>query len=177
MKLRPFIYIFLPLWILLSFWQAYFAQLLPDEAYYWLYSQNLAWGYFDHPPAIAVLIKVGTLLFKNEWGVRFGAVVLSTATLWLIYKITAPQNEWLFIIVLTCIIPLHLLVNFAEPDVPLMFFAALFFFALKTYLQSKGRLNILLILISTVGMFYSKYHAVLIVIFTLLAAPVTFTFT
>ena len=36
------------------------AGLLPlsaDEAYYWLWSLHPAWGYFDHPPMIAWLIR------------------------------------------------------------------------------------------------------------------------
>lgn len=57
-----------------------------DEPYYWLWSRHLAWGYFDHPPAIAVLIRAGTELFgQNEFGVRFFAVLLSlplTLCLW-----------------------------------------------------------------------------------------------
>jgi hypothetical protein len=31
-----------------------------DEAYYWVWSQHLAWGFFDHPPAIAAIIRMGT---------------------------------------------------------------------------------------------------------------------
>ena len=44
------------------------AALLPlsaDEAYYWLWSKHLAAGYFDHPPAIALLIRAGTMLFGD----------------------------------------------------------------------------------------------------------------
>ncbi|MEP6992226.1 MAG: glycosyltransferase family 39 protein [bacterium] len=36
--------------------------LFPDETYYWDWSRHLAPGYFDHPPAIAVLIALGTSL-------------------------------------------------------------------------------------------------------------------
>ena len=171
MKSHPFINIFLPLWLLFALWQACFTQLIPDEAYYWLYAQNLAWGYFDHPPMIALMIKAGTLLFANELGVRFFVVLFSTGTLWLMYKIVEPENEWLFIGIIISIVPLHLLVNFAVPDVPLLFFAALFFFALKQYLQTEGETSALLLLIAISGMLYSKYHAVLIIVFTLLAAP------
>ena len=35
----------------------------PDEAYYWLWSRNLAPGYFDHPPVVALLIRLGGILF------------------------------------------------------------------------------------------------------------------
>jgi hypothetical protein len=171
MKAHPFLNIFLPLWVLLAVWQAYFTQLIPDEAYYWVYAQNLAWGYFDHPPMIACMIKAGTLLFNNEWGVRCIITLFSTGTLWLIYKIVEPENEWLFMAIIISIAPLHLLLNFAVPDVPLLFFAALFFFALKRYLQTDGKSMSLLLLIAITGMLYSKYHAVLIIFFTLLAAP------
>lgn len=34
--------------------------LYPDETYYWDWSRHLANGYFDHPPAIAWLIALGT---------------------------------------------------------------------------------------------------------------------
>ena len=36
--------------------------LFPDETYYWDWSRHLASGYFDHPPAIAILIYAGTSL-------------------------------------------------------------------------------------------------------------------
>jgi 4-amino-4-deoxy-L-arabinose transferase-like glycosyltransferase len=36
----------------------------PDEAYYWLWSRNLATGYFDHPPVVAFLIRLGGVLFS-----------------------------------------------------------------------------------------------------------------
>lgn len=49
-------------------------DLLPEEAYYWNYSQHLDIGYLDHPPMVAWLIWLGTTLFGNtEFGVRLGA--------------------------------------------------------------------------------------------------------
>src|SRR3954470_21728690 len=42
-----------------------FAALIPvfpDEAYYWLWSRDLAPGYFDHPAGIAYLIRFGDIL-------------------------------------------------------------------------------------------------------------------
>jgi dolichyl-phosphate-mannose-protein mannosyltransferase len=44
----------------------------PDEAYYWEWSRRLALGYYDHPPAIAYLIRAGTVIFgPTALGVRF----------------------------------------------------------------------------------------------------------
>lgn len=66
---------------------AAFLPLSADEAYYWLWSRHLAAGYYDHPPAIAFLIRIGTLLFgDNEFGVRFCGVLLSLATSWFVWQ-------------------------------------------------------------------------------------------
>jgi 4-amino-4-deoxy-L-arabinose transferase-like glycosyltransferase len=44
----------------------------PDESYYWEWSRHLALGYYDHPPAIAYLIRAGTAIFgPTALGVRF----------------------------------------------------------------------------------------------------------
>jgi hypothetical protein len=39
--------------------QARYTGLHPDEAYYFQFSQTLDWGYIDHPPMIALLIRAG----------------------------------------------------------------------------------------------------------------------
>lgn len=45
--------------------------LTPDEAYYWTWSHALATGYVDHPPMVALWIRIGTaLLGDNALGVR-----------------------------------------------------------------------------------------------------------
>ena len=43
-------------WLLLALAQSASTELIADEAYYWVYSQFPAWGYFDHPPMIAFLV-------------------------------------------------------------------------------------------------------------------------
>jgi 4-amino-4-deoxy-L-arabinose transferase-like glycosyltransferase len=46
--------------------------LAPDEAYYWVWSHALAPGYLDHPPMVALWIRVGTALAgENTLGLRF----------------------------------------------------------------------------------------------------------
>ena len=58
-----------------------------DEAYYWLWSQHLAAGYFDHPPMIAWLIRAGTALFGDTpFGVRFAGVLLSLPASWFVWR-------------------------------------------------------------------------------------------
>jgi hypothetical protein len=42
-----------------------------DETLYWEWSRHLAWGYFDHPPGVALLVHLGTALFGvSALGVR-----------------------------------------------------------------------------------------------------------
>lgn len=56
-------------------------ELVPDEAYYWLWSKHLAASYRDKGPAIAWTIALGTKMFGNTvFGIRFFAVMFSTAT-------------------------------------------------------------------------------------------------
>ncbi len=51
-------------------------DLLPEEAYYWQYSEHLSLGYLDHPPMVAWLIRLGTWLAEDsELGVRLSALV------------------------------------------------------------------------------------------------------
>ncbi|RYZ19668.1 MAG: glycosyltransferase family 39 protein [Chitinophagaceae bacterium] len=49
-----------------------------DEVYYWTYAQRLQWNYFDHPPLVALWIRIFTangLLQFSETFVRLGSIV------------------------------------------------------------------------------------------------------
>jgi 4-amino-4-deoxy-L-arabinose transferase-like glycosyltransferase len=46
-------------------------ELYSDEAYYWLWSRRLDFGYFDHPPMVAWLARLSSALFPGELGLRF----------------------------------------------------------------------------------------------------------
>jgi 4-amino-4-deoxy-L-arabinose transferase-like glycosyltransferase len=52
--------------------------LTPQEAYYWLWSRELAWSYFDHPPLASYSIALTTaLLGSTSFGIKMAAVVWS----------------------------------------------------------------------------------------------------
>ncbi|MBW6397645.1 glycosyltransferase family 39 protein [Roseomonas sp. HJA6] len=53
--------------------------LAPDEAYYWVWSQDLQGGYLDHPPMVALFIRAGTLIAgETPLGIRlFGPLSLA----------------------------------------------------------------------------------------------------
>ena len=64
-----------------------FLPLSFDEAYYWMWSKHLAWGYYDHPPMVAFMIRAGTMLFGDtSFGVRAGALLLSAAGSWAVWR-------------------------------------------------------------------------------------------
>src|SRR5687768_16782723 len=89
-------YLFFGAWLLINLIQACLTELFDDEAYYWVYSNYLAWGYFDHPPMIAVLIKAGHIIFHGELGVRLLVVILNAATIFLISNLIDNRNDKLF---------------------------------------------------------------------------------
>ena len=73
---------------------AYFLPVGFDEAYYFLYTQNLEWSYFDHPPAVAITTSLGLWITGaiTPFTLRLGALGLFTASLWLLYA----TGKWLF---------------------------------------------------------------------------------
>jgi hypothetical protein len=73
---------------LVTLWRLWIASstgLGDAEAYYWTWSRELAPGYLDHGPLVALLIRAGTsLLGDTPLGVRLPFVLLSALTLWLL---------------------------------------------------------------------------------------------
>lgn len=62
-----------------------------DEVYYYTYALHLQWNYFDHPPGVALLIRLTTLnlLLTNELFVRLGSIICAAAGTWLSFNIGA----------------------------------------------------------------------------------------
>ena len=164
---------FLAVWLVINIIQAYFTELAHDEAYYWMYSKYLALGYYDHPPFIALIIRVGYLIFHNELGVRLITCILGTGTLFLLYKLVNSHGRNLsFFIMLTMSIGLvstHIGGFIAIPDTPLIFFTALFYYLYKKYLEKDNIITAVLISFVIALMLYSKYHGILVLFFTFIS--------
>src|ERR1700674_1106261 len=61
-----------------------------DEAYYWMWSKHLAFGYYDHPPGVAVLIRLGTMIAGDtELGVRLVSILLALPMSFAMYRTAA----------------------------------------------------------------------------------------
>ncbi|MFM1794054.1 MAG: hypothetical protein RL642_439 [Bacteroidota bacterium] len=154
-------------WLLAALVQAKTTELFDDEAYYWVYAQFLDWGYFDHPPMIALLIKLGSSLFSGELGVRFVVVLIGALTIYLIEKLTHPHNLKLFYAIVLNIAVLQIGGIIAVPDIPLLFFTALFFLVYKSYTETPNWHNTFCLSMVIALLLYSKYHGILIIIATL----------
>ena len=161
--------VFYGIWLLLGLMQASLTELQDDEAYYWVFSRYLDWGYFDHPPMIALLVKMGYAIFPNELGVRLFPLLLNLLSLVIIEKLISKKNPLLFYTIALSIAIIQVTGFVAAPDIPLIFFVALFFLCYKRFTETFSLLNTLLLGFAVALLFYSKYHAVLIVIFTLLS--------
>lgn len=99
-------------------------ELMPEETYYWNYSQHLDIGYLDHPPMVAWLIRLGTMLFgQTEFGVRAGAICCGAIASWFVYRLARnlfDEAGALAALVLAQTLPFFFLSGFLmTPDAPL----------------------------------------------------------
>ena len=167
--------LWLGVWWIANLVQAGFTELANDEAYYHMFAERLAWGYFDHPPVTALLVWAGERLFGGELGVRFFFTVLQPLYLWILWRLIRPadagrRDAALFVVVSAATLMLQLYGFIAVPDGPLMFTTALFLLTFKWFSENRRRAW-LWMGIAMALMAYSKYHGVLVVLFALAANP------
>ena len=173
------IWIWLLIWGMLDLLCAMFCEIHADEAYYRLYGQFLDWGYFDHPPMVGLMTALsasvvhGTSLILKNLSVRLVTVLMHMATVYVIWKTSGDNFKSqilnLKFILVAASMPMFCVYGFmTTPDAPLLFFAALFYYAYRRYLDEGSWTMTVLLGLSMAGMLYSKYIAVLVIIFTLL---------
>jgi hypothetical protein len=165
------IWYFLLFWTILNAVQAYTLEIHADEAYYWLYSRFLDWGYFDHPPMVAIFIRIGDSIVHSEFGLRLMTVLSSTLSLyilWCIIKRYAVEARW-FILVVSGIFIFHIYGFTTTPDAPLFLFTTLFYLIYQKYIEEDKVKWALLLALTIACLLYSKYHGILLIGFTVLA--------
>jgi 4-amino-4-deoxy-L-arabinose transferase-like glycosyltransferase len=103
-------------------------ELTFDEAYYTLWSRSLAFGYLDHPPMVALLIRASTELFGgSELGVRALSLLLVGALPALIaliaWRLFRSAETAALAVLMWIAMPLVLAgAVFVTPDAPLVLF-------------------------------------------------------
>ncbi|OOZ49953.1 hypothetical protein BOW39_04430 [Solemya velum gill symbiont] len=137
--------------------------LYTDEAYYWLWSKELEWGYYSKPPVIALLIRAATSVCGDaEVCIRSIGIILYPFTALGIYltgKTVANSRVGLWAAVLFITMPAVSVSSLtASTDIPLLLLWSwsLFFF-IKALDGNNWSLWILLGIAGGIGML-SKYN-------------------
>jgi dolichol-phosphate mannosyltransferase len=100
-------------------------DLLPQEAYYWNYAQHLSTGYLDHPPMVAWVIWLGTVLLGDtEMSIRLGAFVAWVVTAFFCFRLTRDlfdPSTALRALLLLAILPFFFSIGMVmTPDAPIV---------------------------------------------------------
>jgi 4-amino-4-deoxy-L-arabinose transferase-like glycosyltransferase len=140
--------------------------LTADEHYYWVWAQNLSLSYYDHPPFVAWLFKIGDMLpdFMIKWpAVLFGhSALLIWARLLTNLGWTEEQTKnWFFLSVMAPLVGLAAMV--LTPDLPLLFFQALAIYSFERSLTRQRARDYALFGMALGLGFSSKYHIVLLI--------------
>lgn len=153
---------------------------MPQDAYYFFYSQHPALSYFDHPPMIAYLLHLFcSILGKNIIAIKIASESTTLVSIYLFYHLancflTGRQlNKALLLLLSTLMVTILSLVS--TPDTPLVLFWTL---SLYLIYQAIFKAKPVYWLWSGVAMglaFDSKYTAIFlpagVILFLLLSAP------
>ena len=173
------IVIWLLIWGLLDLLCALFCEIHADEAYYRLYGQFLAWGYFDHPPMVGLMTAASNLLvhgssmMAKNMSVRLVTVLLHMATVYIIWQTLevdhGDRQVWYRFLLIAASLPMFCAYGFiTTPDAPLLFFAALFYYSYRKFIAHSQWSTAILLGLSMAGMLYSKYIAILVIAFAVM---------
>jgi hypothetical protein len=155
--------------LLLNLIQAGITELLDDEAYYWIYSRNLAWGYYDHPPMIALMIRAGYSIFHNELGLRLFSCLAIGFCPFIMYELIRPKDPIPLLVIIYSLGLIHFGGFLAAPDAPLVFFSGIYLLTFRNFLKKRSLLNAIWLGMAMSSLLYSKYQGLLIIFFSLLA--------
>lgn len=155
---------------------AWAAPVVGDEAYYYIWSIHPQLSYFDHPPMVGWWIYIGHLFFPagNPLSLRvmfiLGGFLTSLVWIKILLEEKASYRTILIFLLFAFLNPLLGAGSvLATPDVPLVLFWSLSFWAFLNLMRTQKTLwYALLGLFLGLG-FCSKYHIVLFVISGLIA--------
>ncbi len=113
-------------------------ELYPDEAQYWVWSRDLAFGYFSKPPMIAWLIRATTAIGGDgEAWIRMSAPLLHGAAALALYRVGRRlygEQAGLWAAILYTLVPgVQLSSAVVATDAPLMLFLAIALWAYAAF--------------------------------------------
>ena len=141
--------------------------MMPQDAYYYLYSEYLSLSYFDHPPMVAWILKAFSWIFgKTVVGVKMTDFIVTGLTIYAFYKLASNffggfmLERSLYLLLSTMMISILSLVT--TPDVPLLLFWALSVLFFYRAVEGNHIRDWVLAGLMTGLAFDSKYTAVMI---------------
>ena len=104
-----------------------FMGLMPQDAYYYLYGQNLSLSYFDHPGMIGYILRLFTEVFgQSIFTIKLADFVITSLTILSFYKLASyflsKQKLQRALVLLASTIFISILSFNSTPDVPLLLF-------------------------------------------------------
>jgi 4-amino-4-deoxy-L-arabinose transferase-like glycosyltransferase len=154
--------------------------LAPDEAYYWVWSHALAAGYLDHPPMVALWVRLGTLFAgEGALGVRLlGPLSVAAASMLLVdagARLLPGRGAGLqAAVLLNATLLFGIGAVIMTPDTPLLFFWTCCLWALARLVSGGGGRWWLAVGVFAGLALASKYTGVLLcfgIVFWLLVTP------
>ncbi|WP_299839587.1 glycosyltransferase family 39 protein [uncultured Tenacibaculum sp.] len=144
-----------------------FMGLMPQDAYYQFYGENLSFCYFDHPGMIGYFLRFfTTILGKSVFVIKLTDFIITTATLLSFYKLASlflskKKLESAMLIIISTFFISILSYN-STPDVPLLLFWTLSILLLYKAIFEEKRAHWICAGV-TIGLaFNSKYTAILL---------------
>ena len=144
-----------------------FMGLMPQDAYYHFYGENLSLSYFDHPGMIGYILRLFTTIFgKTVFVVKFADFFVTSLTLIGFYKLGAlylskPKLNNALVLLSTTLFITILSVN-STPDVPLILFWTLSLISLTKAIFENNKIHWIYAGILMGLAFDSKYTAILL---------------
>ena len=145
------------------------AQTIPltgDEAYFVVWGDNLAWGYYDHPPLIGWLIHLCLKLHDSQLFARLPSILTAYILVWGVYSILKDQDRTRALLAASILLltPVYLIGIIVTTDIPLIL---TMFLSVLTIYHAEQRNKIFLFVLAGffLGLaFLSKYFAMLLLL-------------
>jgi 4-amino-4-deoxy-L-arabinose transferase-like glycosyltransferase len=140
---------------------------MPQDAYYFLYGQNLSLSYFDHPGMIGYLLRLFSEIFgKSVFVIKFTDFTITTCTILAFYKLASyflsKRKTERVLVLITSTLFISILSFNSTPDVPLLLFWTLSLMCLYNAIFEEKKWYWIFAGIVMGLAFNSKYTAVLL---------------
>ncbi len=146
---------------------AFWLPAAQDEAYYFFWSRSLDWGYFDHPPMVALLSALGNLHIGSVFLSRLGTFLIGLLSLPVLYslfqRLGGRERSYLWpCMILACFSAAAVIQGYVTtPDIPMVFCWILALHEAAAALDDKPKRWLSAGLFTGLG-FYGKYTMALI---------------